>query len=303
MKLENIYPRIRTVKSGEDIYNLDLYYQEEFSDNTPKITFASPEDEIIRDISSADFSGSDLIKQSFSNLKEISISVSDGQVNGQDYLHFDSEYASEKILDKDFIKEIENHFSEQSLLISIPARNTMLVCNSTDVEASQQLIQCAQKIYHDFSKEAISQLVFEVESGLIQTAYTPKTTFDTTEEHVSVGSYKEELTKVKLFQELYNLRLLVEADTMQDLQNGMLQSVLSLLKNNERNENFKRKIEIVSSSNELKRSAENIEKINALFERIAEVYEMKRKESLNLTFQFHSDFKNGNNHNKLIKTI
>ena len=303
MKEDFIYPKILTLSNEEDIYNIDLYYGDDLKIKAPKITFISAQNDQFIDQNNNKISGSDLIKKSFSNLEKVQIKIEDGIVKGETYLYFDKAFASEKILDKSFIKEIEKHLNSKRLLISIPVRDTLLICSSDDKVAKEKLISLTHKLFHDFTKEAISQLIFHINEGLIESVQTPSKSFEVKDNEISLGTYKDDVSKIKLFEELYNFRVLVEADNIGDLQNGIMSTTIRLLRENEGKDNFERKVEIISSSKIIKRNKTNSNKIIDLFNKISDVFIIKSSNPITLTFQFHEDYIEGNNHIKLIKTL
>jgi len=261
--MDYFIPKIRSVKKGDNFYSLDLFYEENITDLTPKITFETSDNKIVKDIDSLNMSGSELIKLSFSNLSKIQLKLSDGKVTNEDYLMFEQKHASDKILDKSFIKELENELNSDEMIISIPAQDTLLICSENNPEAKEKLILQTQLLFNDFSKEAISQLIFKIKDGKITSAYKPKYSLVKEDAGINIGTYKEDLTKVKLFQNLYNFRILAMAENIEDLQNGLFQSVLKLLRQIENQVDFNNKIEIITGSCPLVDNRINIEKIKS----------------------------------------
>ena len=305
---ELVLPLITRSKGSENYYNLDLCYLEDEQSTPPKIAFIVEEDEVVEDLDNLGVTGSELVKEAFKNLANIDIKYEDANKSDRGLLQFDQKHASEKILDKNFTENIGKELGTDKILVSLPARNSLLICAADNESATQSLIQESQRIYNDFSKESISLLVFTMENGAIKSAFSPKVDIDSLEEmETSSGSYTVDVSKAKLFDELYNYRVLAKAEKMEDLQNGLFQTVLKLLKESQGDKNFERKIEIISSGSEIKKNRSNAEKVKMLLDRIAQNHDSgssrAQDKPIQLSFQFHTDFQQGNNHNKIIKQL
>jgi len=305
---ELVLPQIMQSKGSENLYNLDLCYIEDEQNIPPKITFVISENEVVKSLDSLEISGSELVKHSFKNLSKIEINYKDATICEKGLLYFDQKYASEKILDKTFSENIAKELGANKLLVSLPARDSLLICAADNSKASESLILKSQKIYNDFSKEPISLLVFTIEQGSIKSAYSPALSSDTIlNETISFGSYTEDISKVKLFEDLYNYRIVVSADKIEDLQNGLFHTVLKLIKENRYKANFEKGIEIISSGDLIKKNRINTNNIRLLLDKIEQNHNTDSNQStekpIKLSFQFHKDFQNGNSHYKIIKHL
>lgn len=308
MMKEQVLPQIKPSKGSERLYNLDLCFLEDEQQQPPKITFRLPNDESVTNLDDVAMTGAELVRHSFKNLSEIELSVQDGSKVGENVLLFNKPYAAEKVLDKQFTKEVAEALHTDRMLVSMPARDALIVCPEGDQEASEQLARQTQKIYNDFTKESISLLIFTMEDGSILSAETPSVKFHPTdEEQVSFGSYQADLSKVKLFEALYNYRIIASAEKVEDLQNGLFHSIFGLLDKTKRDTNFQRTIDIIGSAQTIKKDSETIACVQNLFDKIAQVYMAEfgssGQEAIKLSFQFHEDFQNGNSHNKITKHL
>ena len=303
----NLLPYLLPVKDSKGLYNIDLCFLEEIQQLPPKITFVTQDKESIATLDKLGISGSELVKQSFENLSKIKLESHEAEKNEKGVLIYNKEFASEKILDKAFTKEVADSLDTKKILVSIPVRDSILICDGMDKAAEENLTLESQKLYNDFGKEAISSLVFILEDGVITSARSPKSSLDKLENLKSnSGSYTAKVTKTKLFQELYNFRIMVEAQKIEDLQNGLLFTILELIKDCYSDSNFNNTIEIITTTDSIDKSREQVQKVRNLFDRVSEKYNSlysKRNEPIKLSFFFSKDFVKGNNHKKIIKYL
>ena len=304
----NLMPYLNASSSAKDLYQIDLCYLENSSHNPPSITFIEQGEKPILDPEPLGMTGSELVKVSFGNLFKIDIPIDfDDSPNDNLLALINSEFAAEKILDKEFLNLAAQKLKADTIKVAIPVRGSILICDSTDAEALKKLNIQLHRLYNDFSREPLSNLIFKIKDGDIISAETLEIpTSKLNEINENYGSYKEECTKAKLFQDLYNLRLVVEAEMIEDLQNGMFYSVLNLIKKHQSDRNFNRSIEVILGGDGIEKNKDNEGKIHYLLDKILEKIKSQNisiKESIKISFIFTVDFRNGDNHNKIIKHI
>ncbi|MBB6002332.1 hypothetical protein [Arcicella rosea] len=108
-----------------------------------------------------------LKRQAFDNLKEIqpSIEVQDAQGTKIAFV-VGHEYASEKILDSDFMKQVGQLIGSKSLMVGIPFKGHLIATDSNS-EIRLKFPAIIQKYYNNPQQDPISDKVFLVNDGEI----------------------------------------------------------------------------------------------------------------------------------------
>ena len=304
----NLLPYLSPSSSSNNSYKIDLCYLEDPNFNPPSITFVEQDKTQIKDPEPLGITGSELVKISFSNLKELNLSLETiDQGNTKILALTNTEFASEKILDKEFLILAAKNLNTDKIKVAIPVRDSIIICKANDAEAIEILNAQLHKLYNDFSRETLTNLILEIENGIIQSAETITITTDVDDQlQQALGTYQEKRTKSKLFQDLFNIRLVVEAESIEDLQNGLFYSLLDLIKSHKSNRNFNNSIEIILGDDTIEKNEETIQKIHYLLDRVSEkvrAQNIQLKEPIKTSFIFTVDFRNGDNHKKIIKLI
>ncbi len=301
------FPQLTSASSSK-WYKIDLCYIENGSVDPPVITFVNQSRDIIQDPVDIGISGSEMVKIAFTNLRKVDLDlIVEDYGLGKLLTLVDVELASEKILDQTFLKSAGDRLQTDFIKVAIPVRNSILICDGTNGESVKCLNVRHRQLYNDFSKTHLSNLVFDVVDGVIQEAH-PVTysnrglPFD---DQIS-RSYKEQILFSKLFENLFNIRLIVEAESMSDMQNGLFKSILHLIKSNYSNRDFNKSIEIHLNSDVVKGNDQNRKSVGYLLDRIQD--EVKTwggsiAVAIKISFLFSEDFRAGNSHKKIIKTI
>lgn len=301
-------PSIKTLSPNQDLYYIDLFYTEDNNEHVPKITFIAEDDKEIADLDDFGVSGSELVKQSFENLNDIEFSLDKKAFNNKYILSkINHPFASEKILDKGFLKAAAQQLDTTKIKVAIPVKDSILIADANDEEAIYFLNQEAHQLYNDFAKETLSRLIYEIENGVITSAEFKSLSYKELLESTpqATGSYQGSIDKSKLFGELYNVRLVAGAENFEDLQNGIFNSLQEIIKTNLNKENFNNTIEILLGSEFPPKNKVNIVRIRLFFKKLKshpfiKGVAAKAKDPIKITFIFHEDFRNGNVHEKII---
>ncbi|MEM9545039.1 MAG: hypothetical protein AAGA77_03655 [Bacteroidota bacterium] len=304
----NLLPYLSPSSTSKNTYKIDMCYLEDPNFNPPSITFVEEDKTQIKDPEPLGMTGSELVKISLNNLKELNLSLETiDEGNAKVLALTNTEFASEKILDKEFLIQAAKNLNTTKIKVAIPVRDSIIICNADDDDALKILNTQLHKLYNDFSRETLTNLIFEIENGIIQSAETINVTSTVDDQlQQALGSYQEKKTKAKLFQDLFNIRLVVEAESIGDLQNGLFYSLLEVISENKSNRNFNNSIEIILGDDTIKKNEENVQKIHYLLDRVGEkvrAQNIQLKEPIKTSFIFTVDFRNGDNHKKIIKLI
>ena len=303
-----VYPSIRLLDgTKEEPYYIDMFYQEDMDDNVPVITFISEENKEVGDLDDFGVSGTQLVKNALNNLKSVELNWPKPSAENEYIILIENQkYASEKILDKDFLKSAATELQAEKILVGIPVRDSLLICdahNEGSVEAfKQKLVQ----LFNDFSRHQTSSLIFLINDGIIESTQTvPIEHVDAKFSQNFPSSYEEQVSKMKIFGALYNVKMLLSAADIEDFQSGMFISICNAISENINKENFNKTIEIQAEHNKPEKNKTNSVIIEKFFERLPDNPQIRSlikraNDPIKIAFIFGVDFRNGDVHQKII---
>lgn len=306
----NIFPSLKILDTtGKKPYYLDMFYQESTHQELPVITFISEDKEVVHSLEDIGLTGSELVKEAFQNLRNVNVDLDlylrkDGPL----FLEISNKsFAAEKILDKDFLKNVARRLDASVIKVAIPVEDAILVCPSDDPVAEAQLEYRLSELYNDFSRRQISKEIYLVEDGVIKSAETLVVNFSDISVKSYPASYNERIIKSKLFNDIYNVRLSVQAQQVDDLKNGLFLSILKILSDNV-NKDFNGTIEIQGSKSLLNKDEGTVKEVKDFFAKLKlnpSVISLMHKhyKEVKITFLFLEDFQKGNVHNKIITIL
>lgn len=106
-------------------------------------------------------------KEALKNLKSVNPNIEIQEVEGYKVAFVTGhEYASEKLLDTDFINELGNQLGDASLMVGVPFKGLLIAAGSSS-SLRAKLPVVIQKYYDNPQQDVISPYVFLVENGLI----------------------------------------------------------------------------------------------------------------------------------------
>lgn len=300
------FPYLRTVTGNESMYHIDLFFEENVKEQLPIITFISEDDQKIGDLEEHGISGSELVKTSLNNIRALELPYVKYKYGCESILVIENQkHASEKILDKEFLRNAAIHLNATKIKVAVPVRNSILICDADRDESVAILNEQLHKLYNDFSREMISRLIFEVEDGIIKSAIIKEVVvkeIDWSKEFPE--SYEETITKLKLFGELYNIKLMVGADNIEDFQNGLFLSIQKVISTYKTEKDFNGTIEILTIIDKPEKNRSNMRTMKEFLMKLANnpmIIKLigNHSDKIKLTFMFSEDFRNGDHHKKL----
>lgn len=301
------FPYLKPIAAKENLYYIDLFFEENSKEKVPIITFVSEDDKHIESLDDHGLSGSQLVKNSFKNLIDVEVDWVRQDYGDDCILSIENDkFASEKILDKSFLQKAAAQLNTNRIKVAVPVRNAILICDANKETSVKILNRELHKLYNDFSREMISRLIFEVEDGIIKSADMEEVSLEELKTIEDIpASYRVDATKSKLFGELYNIKLMAGADNMEDFQNGIFHSIQKTIIGNVNKKDFNQTIEILSEIKRPEMNAENVLAIQDFFARLKANPVIKKmvknvKKPLKVSFMFSADFRNGDTHKKII---
>ena len=305
----HFFPCLSTLDhTRSEPYHISLCYDEHEMKNLPVITFVSENEgspEPILHLEEYEISGSQLVKSALTNLNDIKLKWDRLESDSSPVLIANNHrYASEKILDKAFLKAAAEQLAAEEILVGIPVQGTIFCCDASDADAVATVNDKVVALYNDFSLKQITKLLFTIKDGIIVSKKESKET--TKKIELLTGfpkNFEEKSTKINLFGSLYTMQVLVSADNMDDLVSGMFISVHNILLKNRYDSNFNGMIAFQTVPGEPKKSRINANILQKYFDRIVENPTIKKlcssvKEPVKLTFIFGEDYQTGDLHKK-----
>lgn len=292
---------------GENHYHIDMFYQEEPTSDIPIIVFSLTENDYVKNPDDHGLSGGQMVKEAFQNLARVSVvltPVSSGEATI--LVAENQEYAAEKLLDKTFLMAAAAELKAEKILVGIPVRGTILIGNQASEESVALFEQKLNALYNSYSNSQISALVYVVEQGVISATYHARSANSVATEDISFpASYQWTSSKVTLFESLYNVKLFLSADSIDDFINGMFGSILKTLLAHVGQPHFNGTLEIQS---ELGKPGKNQAMNNAVekfFHKLtnnSRVLSIIKKSDaeIKISFIHGEDFRQGDVHKKII---
>ncbi len=304
----NFLPRLYLLPKNleNSIYHLDMVYSDDISSKIPVIAFTKlDENKVVNDIEEIDLRGSELVRNAFKNLKSLSLRWSRFKNEGVEYLFVDNnDFAAEKILDKSFLKEAEELLSTKELLICIPCRGAIFCCAATDLESRSLLEEKVDENFNDFSKHPVSNHLYLIEEGIIKKVLMVQSSHKSRKIKVEQSdTFSFSVVKMTLFQELFTIKVMVEADSMKSLTNELFKVIYNVLIEYGSEKGFNGSISIQSAENKPVKNGTNVKLLKEFYDRLQANGKIKSlslamSEKLKLSFQFGVDFNKGDSNNK-----
>ena len=290
----------------QQFYHLPLYIS---SQTTPKIEFpligfrisSHFNSRLLTSLDEVDMKGSDLVRAAISNLKDLEIKWKKIEFEPVQFLKAEHSCATEKILDKDFIKEATQLLDTKSLYLSIPTRGVILAIGEKEYQTnSNHFEERVWSYFSDASKEQVSDLIYKIEDGQI-TNYTSLSkkvrTTDVFKEDFPDTFYHQKAT-IKLINGDIYVKALVGAPDIKILLEGCFQSILQTLRAKEKENNFIGLIEFQTIPSKIIKTRENVSALNKFLERLSESeilngWSSRIMKPIEISFIFGEDFKVG----------
>lgn len=305
----NFYPKLHVLKKGQNVYHLDLAHVEG-KKQLPVIAFSYLDDSgenLVKDIDHLDISGSELVRNAFSNLRETELTW---QKSEEGYLFaLDDLVAAEKILDKSFLSKAGQELDTNRLHIAIPSRDKIFACRADDIVGTNAMEQKVASIYNDFSSPQVSNMVFVIEDTAITDAY--EVSIDSRINRLEVAStdtFQYQVIKMTLYQELFQVKIMVEDQSMSSLIPNLHKIIHNTLLDYGKSKGFNGKINIQSVEHLPVKSKEGIKELCAFFDRLRinpQILSLCNQvsEKVEISFLFGEDFNLGKSNEKLTLTI
>jgi len=194
--MNNYFPILKNVNQFEKYKNENFYIEHLFvSDkkNSPIILYGEDQGNLIMYSPSVSPEADQKIKeQALQNLKQINVPVQIENVQGNDILIAQHEYASEKILDKDFLLQISKKLGSSSILVGIPVKGFLAAC--AQGKGDNNLYGAVNNMYKNPQTYPISNSLFFVQNGEIEMMSVPKT--EKTENDLSINGEFDSNNKI-----------------------------------------------------------------------------------------------------------
>jgi len=256
---------------------------------------------LLSSLEEVDMKGSDLVRVAFSNLKELNIKWSKVEYEGIKFLKAKHAYASEKILDKEFIAEAAKLLGTSSLNISIPSRGIILAIGSEIYKTQSSFFnQQVWNFFTDASKESVSDLIYKVEDGQVVNYFCiPKKNRldEVSKKEFPLDFYHQKAT-IKLINGDAYVKSLVGASEIETLLEGCFQLILKTLIENENNNEFTGLIEFQTIPSKIIKTRNHVAALNTFLEKlpqsdILQKWSNRNNKALEVSFIFGEDFKLG----------
>jgi hypothetical protein len=287
------------------LYHLNMIFSEDEDTSIPIITFTDADKKIVHP-ESLGISGSETVKSAFKNLEEVEIKWDQPFSDSNQILEVaDSPFASEKILDKKFLKELAESIQTAVLLVAIPVENSLLICPSEEGSLKDKFIQKVNDYYNDFSRNQQTRIIFKIKDGaIIDNFLPPNTKSDKPDKVKKPEGYQSEILTTRFIGGGFSIKVLVSCAEFETMIKGLFVDLLFILKQYGPDTEFTGTVEFQSESDKPKKSANSEKEIFDFFQKIKEnpsLMDLKRKsgKEIKLAFLFGTDFQKGDIHLKI----
>ena len=286
-------------------FHLDLFYTDNDAAQLPVITFESADKKPIVDPDEHGITGGEMVKRAFRNLAAEALALTTREVNGTTLLVADGHLnATSKILDKAFLREAADKLGTARIAIGLPVSDCILIVPADDYDAIDALEQTIYEYFTDYTRTPISTLVYIVEDGtIVDTGVTEERKVEVAERALPEG-FDSNVFTTKLFGALYNIKMIVGADTPRAFKNGILISLVNALQEHIGNDDFNGTIELHSEVGRPGKSKEQRKDIGRFLSSLSDQPNIKAvlergDKKVKLDFLFGEDFQRGDVHHKL----
>ena len=303
-----VFPSLTTLnQDAKNRYHIDMFYDEDQLAQAPIITFITEQDQHIRDPEELGLSGGQLVKTAFGNLAAIEVPLQDSGPNESRLLYADNKkHAAEKILDRTFLQTAAVELGATEIMVAIPVRDAILICNAQSSEGVALLQQKLNTLFSDFSRSQLSRTIFRIQEGNIIGSETASndSPLPTLEEKYPEG-YEQRVSKLRLFEETYNMKLLVAAPEVDTFLNGVFVSLVMVIQEHAGKKHFNGTIEIHAEAKKPLKNETAIAAVKDFFGNLpsnpfVKAALRKGQQKVKISFLFGEDFQKGDVHKKIV---
>jgi hypothetical protein len=313
-----LYPILQEASKSQSAYTLPLYDSGDTKQDHrfPVIAFRKDEGEdykLVNEPAELKLKGGEMVRLAFSNLRGVTLQWADSEQDGVKYLlSEDPSFASEKILDPEFIALASGKLHAIQTAIAIPCRGMIAAADANNPDALEVLGKLIAKHFNDASRTPLSNVIFIHEAGRIVKVIKPNIQTKVSdilhepENNDIPAGITFELVKIPVFTGDFYYKTFIGADNPATFVEAMYKIILQVLRDNHHDKAFLGIIELQSDNKVLPKSESLDRAIADFIERIQKAdtlhtlaRRMNRK--IEVSFVYGEDFQAGNSYLK--KTV